>query len=114
MRAGDPDHVAPGHRLGERLGAADHGDPERAAAREFGMIVRHGGRDDERARRLRVRGGVAHVHRDPETIEVGVPSGGVAAGDGRAAAGEQLGQRAHARAGRPHEMDGARIGEIEK
>ncbi len=111
VRPGDADDDEAVDRGAERLGAADHREAERRGARELGVRGGDRARCDDGTRAVDVRAVVAAVHDDAERLEVGVAGGThVAAGDPEAAADEELGERAHPRAGDADEVHRPRIG----
>ena len=117
MRSGDADQIsAAGDRrhFSEGFSATNHGNPERSRAREFGMILRHRRCHDECARAVDMRR-IVSLDDDAESREIGRGVGiRIATSDTYSSSHEQLGERAHPRAGNTDEMNGARIGRIEK
>ncbi len=115
MRPGDGHELAPRHRFAERFGTANHRQAEVARPAELGMILRHGRRDDDGPRRAHVRGIVTDQNVHAQSLEVAHARRiGVAPRDPHSAPHEELGERAHPRAGDADEVNGTRVAGIKK
>jgi hypothetical protein len=114
MGARNRDELTSSSDFTQRFGAANDGDPQLARAYNLRVLPGHRRRDDHGADTIRMRR-VVRVYRDPESPEIircfGVC---VASGDVNPTPNEQLGQSAHPRASDADEVDGTRVGRVEK
>ena len=114
MRPGYRYHLAAGSHFAKRFGAANDGNSQLARTYDLRMLLGHRRGDDHGADAVRMRG-IVRCYGDPESAEIirgfGVR---VASSDANPAPNEQFGQSAHPRASDADEVDGTRVGRVEK
>jgi len=116
VRAGDGDRAPGRGDRGQDLRSAQDGDAALLRGLHLGVGRRHGGGDGDGVGAGRDVGGVmADVDVDTERLESGEPGRRleVAARDGVAHAGEDRGDRAHARAADADDVDALRRAEVD-
>ncbi len=108
MGAGNPDKLADRYRKTESFSPPRNRDTERACVLQLWMVALHRRSDDHFAHVFHVRGIVPVHDVNSEPLEVrGGRCRRIAAAHRNSAAHEQLGERAHSRAGNADEVNRA-------